>query len=132
MYINKSIYYILFNIKKQMKLKFIFIFFCLILSVISLNLKKKNENKKSLNGSFLQNKLGQSSACNKSSYKKKSGESCDIDDQCINYWCVNGKCAYFGSRKDIGEYCACDYHCLSGHCSYWYWAFKTYYHCTKN
>ena len=41
-----------------MKSNFTFIFFCLILSVISLNLKKKNENKKSLNGikSFLQNK----------------------------------------------------------------------------
>jgi len=41
-----------------MKLKIALIFFYLILSVISLNLKKKNENKKTLNRitSFLQNK----------------------------------------------------------------------------
>ena len=119
-----------------MKLKFTFIFFCLILSVISLNLKKKNENKKSLNGitSFLQNKLKlkQASDCTKSSYRKKGGESCKYHEQCISYGCRNGSCKYSKKGAIDGSPCACDYHCASGHCSFSYWLFGNFYHCSKN
>ena len=117
-----------------MNLKFTFIYFCLILSVISLNLKKKNENKKSLNGitSFLQNKLGQSSNCKKSSYGLKIGERCSVGEQCIYNSCYQGYCVKFRELRKLKEECTCDYHCQSGHCSYHYWWGKTYYHCTKN
>ena len=103
-----------------MKLKFTFIFFCFILSVISLNLKKKNENKKS----FLQNKLTERSKdCKKASHRKKAGESCGSDEVCISFYCLHGKCTSYSKLKQLGDCCACDYHCQSNHCSF---NFKNY------
>ena len=117
-----------------MKLKFTFIFFCLILSVISLNLKKKNENKKSLNGirAFLKTNMGQSSDCKKSSYRKYYGEDCKKNAQCVSYNCQNGKCEHPFMNIKEGEYCDCDYHCKTGHCSFFIWFFGNYYRCTKD
>ena len=92
-----------------MNLKFTFIFFCLILSVISLNLKKKNENKKSLNGirAFLKTNMGQASDC---------------------------KYGYLGDwhSKELFDSCKCDWHCKTGHCSFHYWFFGNHYRCTKD
>ena len=117
-----------------MKLKFTFIFFCLILSVISLNLKKKNENKKSLNGirAFLKTNMGQSSDCKKSSYRKYYREQCLFDVQCVSNNCSKGKCEYPVKLIEEGQPCYCDYHCQTGHCSYDSWWFVTYYRCTKD
>ena len=116
-----------------MKLKFTFIFFCLILSVISLNLKKKNENKKSLNGirAFLKTNMGEVSECKKSSYRRYYQERCIEDIQCVSNNCSNGRCTY-PKLKELGESCKCDYHCKTGHCSYDGWFFMTYYRCTKD
>ena len=75
---------------------------------------------------------GQSSSCKKDTYHKQNGESCKTNAQCISYFCNNGKCLYFAPTRDLDQTCVCDYHCKSGHCSYWYWAFGTYYKCTKN
>ena len=117
-----------------MNLKFTFIFFCLILSVISLNLKKKNENKKSLNGirAFLKTNMGQSSDCKKSSYRKYYQEDCSKDVQCVSNKCSNGKCTFPFRLIELGQPCKCDYHCQSGHCSFKYWYFTTNYRCTKD
>jgi len=117
-----------------MKLKFTFIFFCLILSVISLNLKKKNENKKSLNGirAFLKTNMGESSDCKKSSYKKYYQEDCKKDVQCVSNKCTNGKCEYPFKLIKEREYCDCDYHCETGHCSFFIWFFGNHYRCTKD
>ena len=112
-----------------MKLKFTFIFFCFILSVISLNLKKKNENKKS----FLQNKLTQSYMCKTASYRKHAGESCTKNDVCISNFCLYGKCTGYYTLKQLGDCCVCDYHCKSNHCSFnWNIFSKCSYKCTKD
>ncbi len=114
-----------------MKLKFTFIFFCLILSVISLNLKKKNENKKS----FLQNKLTQINDCLDASHRKKPGERCGSDEVCISFYCLDGICRDYRILKQLGECCACDYHCQSNHCSFnWknYWLLACPHTCTKD
>ena len=114
-----------------MKLKFTFIFFCLILSVISLNLKKKNENKKSLNGirAFLKTKMGESYKCKKSSYGKSYGQYCEKNAQCLSNNCRNGYCKYPVKLIEEGEECKCDYQCKTGHCS---WLFVSLYACTKD
>ena len=119
-----------------MKLKFTFIFFCLILSVISLNLKKKNENKKSLNGirAFLKTKMGESSDCKKTSYGKYGGK-CKKDVECVSNKCRNGKCEYPVKLIEEGEDCYCDYHCQTGHCSFLlfgFFNFRSNYRCTKD
>ena len=114
-----------------MKLKFTFIFFCLILSVISLNLKKKNENKKSLNGirAFLKTNMGQSSDCEKSSSRKSYQVDCSYDFECVSEKCgYDNKCLL----SEEGEPCKCDYHCKTGHCSFFIWFFGNYYRCTKD
>ena len=112
-----------------MKLKFTFIFFCFILSVISLNLKKKNENKKS----FLQNKLTQSKWCITFDHRKNAGEYCDNHEQCISFNCLNGKCTSYYTLKQLGDCCVCDYHCKSNHCSVdWNLFSSCAYKCTKD
>ena len=115
-----------------MKLKFTFIYFFLILSVICLNLKKKIGSKKTLNGitSFLQNKLKQSINWSKHPKPVPDGEPCLTNAQCISYDCRNFKCSIHSRLKGLGEPCECDYHCLSGHCNFDYWLFDTYYKCT--
>ena len=79
----------------------------------------------------MQNKLKQSSKCSQNSYRKKAGESCEKDEECISFDCFNDKC-YDKELKEIGDECICDYHCKSGHCSMYFWLFRSYYHCTKN
>ena len=113
-----------------MKLKFTFIFFCLILSVISLNLKKKNENKKSLNGirAFLKTNMGQSSDCKKSPKMRKQPDHCIFNFECWSNNCINNKCVLIKE----GESCECDYQCQTGHCSFHYWLFTKHYRCTKD
>ena len=71
-----------------MKLKTAFIFFYLILNVININLKKKNENKKSLNRfitSFFQNKKKEFYNCDDPKlYGLKDGSKCMRSEQCIH------------------------------------------------
>ena len=112
-----------------MNLKFTFIFFCLILSVISLNLKKKNENKKSLNGirAFLKTNIGEVDLCKKLKPRNIYRPECSLNNECWSNVCINGKCV----RVKEGEPCMCDFHCQTGHCSFHYWLFKSYYRCTK-
>jgi len=115
-----------------MKSKITFIFFYLILSVITLNLKKKNENKKTLNiiTSFLQNHKKESYDCHADDYIIKAGQSCDGDYRCISKKCINGKCAE-GLLK-LGESCHCDIQCETGHCSFKFWLFLPFNHCTED
>ena len=112
-----------------MKLKFTFIFFCFILSVISLNLKKKNENKKSLNGirPFLKTNMRESSECKKTYIGK-----CKKNVECVSFKCTNGKCEYPFRLIEEGKPCKCDYHCKTGHCSLSWWLFGSFYRCTKD
>ena len=116
-----------------MKLKFTFIFFCLILSVISLNLKKKNENKKSLNGirAFLKTNMGESSECKTWKHIRYYQERCLKDYMCVSNNCSNGRCTN-DKLKELGESCTCDYHCKTGHCSFFIWFFGNHYRCTKD
>ena len=115
-----------------MKLKFTFIFFCLILSVISLNLKKKNENKKSLNGirAFLKTKMGESYKCKDPRNKKINYRvNCHRNDHCFSNKCGSDhRCMLL----EEGRSCECDNQCQTGHCSFHYWAFTTHYRCTKD
>ena len=115
-----------------MKLKFTFIFFCLILSVISLNLKKKNENKKSLNGirAFLKTNMGEARDCSKYENKKKNyQEDCFRNEHCFSNKCGSDhRCMLL----EEGRSCECDNQCQTGHCSFHYWAFTTHYRCTKD
>ena len=118
-----------------MKLKFTFIFFCLILSVISLNLKKKNENKKSLNGirAFLKTNMGEAYKCKDPRNKKINYRvNCHRNDHCFSNKCTNGKCEYPFKLIKEREYCDCDYHCETGHCSFFIWFFGNHYRCTKD
>ena len=118
-----------------MKLKTAFIFFYLILSVININLKKKNENKKSLNRiitSFLQNKKKEDSFCDRRNYKLEDGSECTSDMNCISFKCRKNVCSPSPLKK-LGQFCLCDYHCESGHCSFQYWLlFDIYYTCTEH
>ena len=53
------------------------------------------------------------------------------DADCYSYNCVKHKCEGETLRK-VGEYCLCDYHCETGHCSLDYWFIDFNHKCTED
>ena len=115
-----------------MKLKFALIFFYLIISVLTVNLKKKNQKKKTNNEikSFLRNKKKENWLyCRR---PKKVGDYCEYPADCISYECKNYKCQGPEILRKVGESCLCDFHCETGHCSFSYWLIYNHNKCTTD
>ena len=98
-----------------MRLNFFFIFFSLILGILTLNLKKKSQKNKYPNEK--DSLLKQQRLCMKNPFKL--GEECGTNVHCTTFNCDNGICRKAIGYRGTGANCLCDYHCPPGHtCNY--------------